>query len=1266
MNHFELLSQPIGPGVKLLLEASAGTGKTFNIANLYLRLVLEGVAVGQNDTGKWTGLEVGNILVVTYTRLATAELIERIRGLLVETLALIEAGSWNKDDFPGKVIEQALNCGGPAERKARCQLARLRLRAAITGFDRAAIMTIHGFCSRMLNEFAFESGEPFGLEMAQEDDRLIEEAAANFWRRRFYPAGSEMLCSLATERGLTCDALVELARQVLPSPDLQLNGEGAMTGDRERELEPALNRFRAAWRPEIPARIGAFTFKTTVPSPLALLPELQRIVIDGAGFGGMFAVLRAFTSDAFAAAVNRTKCKQAPSGALATLLAAGDELELAVTSVLTAVRWDFIRYLREERPVEALKSNLRVRSYNDLLLDLHAALAGPAGSRLTKLIREKFKVAMIDEFQDTDPLQYEIFSRVFNHPECMLMMVGDPKQSIYSFRGADIYAYLQVKTGLPREETPTLSQNFRSVPRLIEAVNHLFSAPYSFAEPEISFAPVASGKKPRPLVVDGVDTGEQPFRLWFLANEGGSGPINVAQAERTVSAATATAIAELLDKARNGEAYFLGDDGSRTPLPAGDIAILVNKHAQAYRLKQELASRGVNAVMQCAQNVFASAEAREFFLVINAIANPGNLRVVKSALVTSLLRVPPETVFRYGADDTALAEFEFWLDRFNAYRRSWERDGFMAMFNRFLQPEKNRKADVPEHKDVRANLAGFGDGERRLTNILQLAELTHQAIREYRFGMAATLEWLRGNVNKPEINEEQEQRLESDEAAVKILTVFKSKGLQFPVVFCPFVWEKAFSRRGGSGRRAVWHERRKDGWSRYLAVDDRDDARIARQCRRELLSEKLRLLYVALTRAVNCCLVATGEINQAGDAALTFLQRRDWDEATVEAYLDHDKQAAPDAAQLAAIWNEPGKTSPVRIEPLPVAVAAAPPAEDDSGMALVSLQWPEGWRIPRNSGVMSFTVLAAGEHHAVEANPDLDDQAPAAATTEKNELISAAGITPFASFPRGAVSGDCIHRIFEQLDFSVVKVPGWAGRNDVAAMLESQMRLFGRDAVDASGRVSRLSQLAAMLEQVLRTPLPAEPQPFSLCDLAPADRLAGMNFFFRVREDIDLPRLEQLIRTIGLTHYRREYGELLRQLPLQFAGSGPRQGYMTGKIDLFFRCGGKYYLLDWKSNHLGDRYHDYRPSRLLESMFSSSYLLQYLIYVLAADKYLRRNLPGYDYNTHFGGVFYLYVRGINGSNADTGIFCDRPEFELVRELDMVFPDRKGAGDDDGA
>lgn len=953
-----------------------------------------------------------------------------------------------------------------------------------------------------------------------------------------------------------------------------------------------------------------------------------------------------------------------PSSALSRFIDECSTFAGVVERLTWQLKCAFVEFMLQEKPLERYKNELQVRTYSDLLLNMRAALSGDNGETLAALVRRRFPVALIDEFQDTDPVQYEIFSRVFDHPDCMMVMVGDPKQSIYSFRGADVFAYLDVSVSLPPECKSTLVRNFRSSSALLRAFNALFGSGMPFADARIEYIPAEAGRPQAELYISGAPCSNAPLELW-MGGTPGAKALSRENGRRLFAAAVARRIAGMLYDAASGGTYFMDGD-AKVALRASDIAVLVYTHGEASEVRGELLRRGVNAVVQASGNIFATPEARDMLLLLEALANPGDESAVKSALCGLFIGVPAPVLCAYAEDGECADEYEYWLELFAGYRRIWERDGFIRMFSRFLLPEG--ESVLPHgtprrellRKDVRSRLLRRSGGERLITNVLHLAELIHKHARAGNFGVSSTLEYVREALSAPENNEEHEQRLESDRDAVRIMTVFKSKGLQFPVVFCPFAWASTFS--GYASGDFVFHDHRDGMHGRFLELGSKDFQENLRCYYRENLSEKLRLLYVALTRARNFCVVCAGNVSGAQESAIAYLAENPDAENLPEAMENGFNKLG--GGMVPESWLKAGlKVNEPCIEESPKV-----PCWDDSG-ELACLEFHG--RIPRDSGIMSFSSIVDDSHASADPDPDMDDsdEIPDDESGALPEVPSAApGTLPLmAGFPKGAVSGDCIHNIFERIDFGLVRRPGWSNEPAYLSLLEEQLRRAGRLPGDSGSDVYavtldlRCRQLGEMIGNTLSVPL--TPGGVCLCDIPECDRLAEMSFFFKVSERIRGDELNVALKRLGLMDFRDAQGLLPESRGISFkSGDGPRRGHMTGKIDLFFRHDGKYYLLDWKTTWLGDRYMDYTSDKLLKNMFDSSYVLQYCIYTLAADKYLSRRLQNYDYERDFGGVFYLYVRGIDGKTPDTGVFYDKPSAELLNELKRIFP---GGGDDGG-
>ncbi len=502
-------------------------------------------------------------------------------------------------------------------------------------------------------------------------------------------------------------------------------------------------------------------------------------------------------------------------------------------AALEHLRLQLLHHLRHELPLR--KQQLGILTFDDLLLHLREALE--QHSELAPRLADKYQAALIDEFQDTDPIQYEIFERIYrDRLEQRVFYVGDPKQAIYGFRGADIYTYL--KAAKTTHHSHTLKQNFRSHPDLLTALNHLFAQSADPFRSEISYEAVEAGK-PQDNIFS-CPGGIPPFRLWDWDSQ--QEGLNAAAVQESIAAAVANDIARLLNAAQTGSAT-IGD----RPVRSSDIAVLVRENRQGDLVKQALLARGIASVQKSRDSIFCTREASEFRAVLRAIAEPGNESALKQALVTELFGFTASGLY---ALDTEAALLEAELEAFHRWHKTWLAQGFMPMFRQWML-QRNRYA----------HLLALADGERRLTNLLHLAELIHTESRLQGHGMHALIRWLQQKAEAGEKDEAHELRLESDENLVQITTIHKSKGLEYGIVYCPYLW---LERDAKASTWFSWYDADTEaGVSRLQADSLASDA--ARQCFREAeQAENLRLLYVALTRAKYHCTIAlvSGRINQ--------------------------------------------------------------------------------------------------------------------------------------------------------------------------------------------------------------------------------------------------------------------------------------------------------------------------------------------------------------------------------------------------------------------
>ncbi|MBS4098251.1 MAG: exodeoxyribonuclease V subunit beta [Sulfuricella sp.] len=1168
-----------------LIEASAGTGKTWAIGGLYVRLILE------------RELAVENILVVTYTKAATAELGARIRRKLVDMLGELK-GEESGDVF---CKTYASCCAVERERAIR------RLTQSLRCLDDAAIFTIHGFCQRILTEWAFESGMEFDSELLTDEREILGEIIDDFWRREIQPARGAWVDYLV-DAGQTPDVwLAEMLPHIGKSAFMALAplAAGEAVGSAEAALDKAYGAARGLWQGGREDISGVL-----LEHPGLSQTSYKKASLSGwlADFDAWFAASQAPLSapDKLvkltpAALVAGTKKGHTPPQhpffpACEILLEALGQLQSAFARRLILLKADLLAWCESELPER--KRARRLISYHDLLNRLAQALDGPHGAHLAALVKKRYPAALIDEFQDTDPVQYRIFHRLYAGQPAPVFFVGDPKQAIYGFRGADVYTYLEAYRDVDSHTTQNVNQ--RSSAGLIAAVNALFAAPRPFLVEEIGYRPVQASDRDlgRLSIPDEEDGAALQFRLFPPAfNKDKEVALNKDAANAMAAGATAAEIAWLLS---SGACLEKGGEGR--PLSGGDIAVLVPAHRQGRQVQEELTKRGVASVRYGQDNVFESNEARELESLLRAVAEPGRDDLVRAALASEALGGEGGALFALRHDQLA---GERVFAAFRRYHELWRDQGFMRFFRAWL-----------DDNQVALRLLRFQDGERRLTNWLHLAELL-QVESHQRQGMEALLGWLSRTLRAPRGDHEAALlRLESDAARVRIVTIHGSKGLEYPVVFCPFLWDGQLWRKNETTftfHDADHHRPTLDLGSPMLEAN----RRIAGA---ERLAEKLRLLYVALTRAQYRCYVTWGNVKGVETAALAWLlygpggtlvdpvaameaRFAEMTRAELEVELHAFAARADGCVSVAPLVGEERSYTPA---------AEATPA---LSAANFTRSLSAGWRMT------SFSALSQGRHSEA---PDYD-----ASPARHAEMAPRLDI--FA-FPRGAQPGTCLHAIFEQWDFTrrdELALRGWVGETLRAHFIDEKWA----------------PTVARMVQATLDARLDRES--IRLADVTPSRKLVEMGFSYPLG-NLDAPRLAALLANPAYG-VAPEFAAVASQLDFR-----QMRGYMMGFIDLVFEAQGQYFIVDYKSNWLGGDLASYAPPALTHAMADAHYYLQYLIYCVALHRYLRIRVADYAYERHFGGVYYLFLRGIDpAQGGDTGIFRDRPRLALIEALDRL-------------
>ncbi len=1009
---------------RILIEASAGTGKTYTMANLYLRMISEGQPVSR-------------ILVVTFTVAATDELRGRIRLRLHQALQALQAHTSVEEDPFLRQWRERLEA--PRQTQAR-------LRMAIRSMDEAAIHTIHGFCQRALNEHAFLGRQAFETEMVADDTLLWRQALYDWWRRWVYPMEAAdaalMLRIWPDAQALECALRDIHAARLHLLPKTEENPRDILRQWREMEASwrelaeqwrqnaeslclilrqsPALSRGRNAYAQERLAR---------------KITQWRTHFSSGAWWQGMehLHMLRADVLEKH----SKPSRKGSDPALRSPFFLACEQWMQQAEALARRLRLACLKaaYEYSEEQLRRHKRQTGLMSFQDQLQNVRDALhANPA---LAASLRQRFPMAMIDEFQDTDALQYEIFQHIYRDGPCLLM-IGDPKQAIYAFRGGDIFTYL--RAAREAEQRWTLHTNWRSHPTLVRAVNHLFSrCPQPFLMQGIDFHPIQASPREIPaLYID--EQLQAAVHIRALPPREDGKPHAIAEAESIVFADLACDIAHLLRMAKEGRAR-LGERG----VEPRDIAILVHTHRQASAIWQALQRRGIASITASRLSVWRSEEAEGLRHILQAIATPDDFLRLRRALASNLLDWSCEQLAERMLDER---QWSHWCHVIENLHRTWRRHGFMPMFH-----------DMLHEAGVIEAITRTPNAERRLTNVLHLGELL-QAARPRGATMASILRCF----DEAMEDESSEQRLESDTGRVRIVTIHASKGLEYPIVYLPTLSFSRASRIRSDEPFSFYHREME---LRCCDIGSEQRKQHVHWAMEERQAEDIRLGYVALTRARSHMRLFCGAIGKEWMASTAARLWCPHPLQNAQQMLDSLRSLGEEAKEIVhieCIQDTPDQ--PSAMEPVS--------ERDEQGPwqhASLTRPVPDDWRI------LSFTALTRHIGHP-ENEEAMTEEAQEEETTHQTD------IDPIWSFPTGSRSGLLLHALLEALDFT----------GDIhRQVLDLCSRCLPR-----FGMPEELAPvLGDWLAAVCRTPLHAEG--WRLCDIPDKDCLRELEFDFPVR-----------------------------------------------------------------------------------------------------------------------------------------------------------------------
>ena len=1175
-----------------LIEASAGTGKTHTLATLYLRLVLE------------ARLPVDRLLAVTYTIAAAAELRDRLRQQLRRALDRLDAATTEID-----AIAQLLQIALRTENEAAL---RQRLRRAVAAMDAAPIYTIHAFCQRALADYALEAGQAaIPREVVANEAELRLEVATEFWRAQSRTvAGTRQLAAWPGPRALATtlqdllavDGLEPLAPMIDDSAEralgraqaelaeaFRLDGDAARQQLRRAAVSGAVNRARSKDK-AVDAVWASLALWQADPAQ------------DGVLHKNLFWYGNAALRDKWNA-----KHGPVPASPLFAAIDAWREASAAAERARFQSQLALLHELRAfgSRRLSQLKRARNRIGFDDLVTELAEALSGEQGEALVARLQRQYRVALVDEFQDTDARQSAIFARLFGraatHEEDgaarALFLIGDPKQAIYRFRGGDVTAYLLAAQRA--EKRHSLTHNFRSRPLALSALEALYgrAGELAFGRSDIAFHPVQPGST----------THDQDFQrhdaiapaLTLLQLDAITPELAIDAAREAAAAAAARAILDLLEDGAAGRARCRRrDETTLSPVRPGDIAVLVETHQDAQTMRAALAALAIPAVIAGRDSVFASDEAEDLRRLLQALRAPADEGRLRAVLATVLLGFDATEIAALDVAETSLPS---WQETMQGWRERVLRHGPLALLNTLCAEQAARLLRLPM-------------GERRLANYLQLGE----ALQELAGG-APSIDALldafeRRIADADRENEDEQLRLESDADRVTIQTLHASKGLEFEFVFLPLIATRGAGRRPSPPEFARYH----DGERRVLHLlgeDEAHDRELRAMDEEEARAERLRLLYVGLTRARLATWIVWPRAKQVEDTPLAWLLHREAAGTTVVTPdpvrfgADLEALRAAAAAAIAVQSATPWPAARYR----PATPESPPPAR--RARRELSRDW---W-------VYSYSALAR------EARGDDD-------TTDERGADDEVATIPIGERSRfaGTRFGHALHTALERCDFA-----RWRDLDpDALPSAETEGLNAALREQGYSGE-AELTEGRALLARLIHATLNVRlPEGGRLCELGAEARRDELEFHLHLAPTA-ITDLIAVLHAHGVVSERQGFGARRRI-----------EGLLTGRIDLVYAQAGRYYVLDYKSNRLAD----YRPAALAEAVRDSEYDLQYVLYTLALHRWLRFRLgAAYDYERDFGGVRYLFCRGLDPtSNDGNGIHALVPPRALIEALDALF------------
>jgi exodeoxyribonuclease V beta subunit len=1223
---FNIFGAPLN-GIHLV-EASAGTGKTWNIEAIVVRLLSEVRPL----SGK--RLKPKDVLVVTFTEAATQELRERIIKRINQVYQALydSSGAEQSDPF----LKDCVRVYG-ADPAKRLEILN-HLEVCKQEFDEASIYTIHGFARTVLKEYPFETGMAFNVDIHQDTKGLVDELIGDFWRGKNIELSklSNNKLQGAINSWFKKDALTSQFNMFISQPNTQLPLPDAPDRWSEKsikecyvEISQLFDEIMDIWKSEradIRSELASIKIRSYNYDKDFEKWEVHLLQFIENPFSGVkLTEVERFTPQFFevkkASSIPQHRIFKKIEDVVTLFVWFG---QIEIRRSLIGLR-DAYRASREEK---------KILIFDDLLTILSEALdqtADPIKAAVLKnKLRDRYKVALIDEFQDTDPIQFNIFKKIYidnvDDADRLLYLIGDPKQAIYKFRGADLNTYLESRSKVDSQFS--LAVNYRSSQNMVEGVNRFFQKKYAFINPKLHYQPVSAHQPGNPFITD-VEDGDQALRFVQIGNEEITAKPS---ATNRIIRWVGSHIASIMNSSTKGNSYFQEKDGGKHPISPGDMAILVSTRRQANMIREYLSSIHIPSVETGDTNIFDSRDASLLSMLLECMLNPGASRKLRALLSSEYFMKTVDEIDLWQLDNLRWSDL---IQTLNNSRVKADKDGILSGLRYFF-----------DAYEVELTLIKSRYGERRMTNLRHLTELLYAEEKESHRNLSSLINWLKRKRLSESFNDDVNRiRLESDANRVQIVTMHSSKGLEYPIVYAPFLWESI--KKPLQHKSCVFTDA---SGATVMDIDGHMSDLGANLHYMESWEDRIRLAYVTLTRSRYRCYVSI-PLHKEGIKSPLFGAQLG--ENMHEHYLSHVKNSdypgfsgseyTQHGILSIILQSEAESNSDVMHYSIAKKESIAYEVATDDTLDCSPREYKTNHRtrlIPERN-ISSYSSIqrkydTSVLYDGIQDEVDQMSEPSKSYLDENSKRADQNTDLSIFSFPKGAETGNLWHEIFELIDFG--------DATDHDAVIRACCEKHGFDD-NVYGKTLREMVTSTLQKNLLST------GNLRLSDLRLNQTLREMEFLLKY-ESADM---EKFLKALGFDSNNMGNDTIFGYTDIsieKYAGTenASKVSYLlTGLIDLVFEFEGKYYILDYKSNYLGDHTNMYASDVLKQDIRLNKYNMQYHIYSVALTKYLDKQINNYSHEKHFGGVFYLYLRGINSDNM-SGIFFDYPDPVLLSKL----------------